>query len=77
MPDWGNGLLDFLPSLRNAEAVVVGEGISVPARLQFDEIPEHQLPRSRTAAFSHSWREGMADTALLLDEVVARWRQER
>jgi hypothetical protein len=76
MPDWGNGLLDFLPSLRNAEAIVVGEGTSVPARVQFDEIPEQQLPRSRTAVFSHAWQEG-GSVGLALDEIIARWRTER
>ncbi len=76
MPDCGEYLLDLLPSLRNAEAIVVGEGISVPARVQFDRLPEEHLPRSQTAAFSKAWREDV-DAEWLLQDVIVRWRAAR
>jgi DNA helicase HerA-like ATPase len=76
LPDWGGGLLDFLPSLRNGEAIVVGEGLAVPARVRFDTLPPEHLPRSGTAAFSSAWRQDM-DGGSLLDTVIARWRTER
>jgi DNA helicase HerA-like ATPase len=75
MPDWGDGLLDFLPSLRNAEAVVVGEGISVPARVRFDWLPSDHLPRSSSAAFSKAWQEDLTGLELI-HEVIERWRSK-
>lgn len=75
LPDWGDGLSDFLPSLRNAEAVVVGEGISVPARVAFDMLEADQLPRSLTSSFSKAWRDDLTGSDLI-DEVVKRWRNQ-
>ncbi|HSD35489.1 MAG TPA: ATP-binding protein, partial [Alphaproteobacteria bacterium] len=70
------GLLDFLPSLRNGEAIAVGEGVSVPVRIAFDQLlPEHQ-PNSRTVAFSAGWTADMSGPELV-NEVVERWRRQR
>lgn len=83
MPDWGEGLLDFLPSLRNAEAIVVGEGLSVPARVCLDQLPVHERPRSYGAEFSLAWGspddEGTDDDAerTFLDQVIQRWRSQQ
>jgi hypothetical protein len=73
MPDWGDGLLDFLSSLRNAEAVVVGEGMPVAARVRFDMLPPDQMPRTLASSFSTSWRADRVD-ADLVGAVVERWR---
>ena len=70
------GLLDFLPSLRNAEAIAVGEGVSVPVRLCFDHLHEDFRPMSGTASFSTAWKETDADRAVV-DETVDRWRRQR
>jgi DNA helicase HerA-like ATPase len=70
------GLLDFLPSLRNGEANAVGEGVSVPVRIAFDELlPEHQ-PNSRTVAFSAAWS-GDSTSSSFVADVVDRWRRQR
>jgi hypothetical protein len=50
------GLMEFLPSMRNAEAIAVGEGVPVPVRLCFNELPEERRPRSGTAKFSTAWQ---------------------
>jgi DNA helicase HerA-like ATPase len=70
------GLLDFLPSLRNAEAIAVGEGVSVPVRVCFDDLPETRRPLSGTAPFTTAWQSD-EKTADLLEQVVQRWRQQR
>jgi len=70
------GLMGSLPSLRNAEAIVVGEGVTVPMRLHFDELPEDRRPRSGNAAFSSLWQSDDSDTDLLAN-VVERWRRQR
>ncbi|MEE8274060.1 MAG: DUF87 domain-containing protein, partial [Alphaproteobacteria bacterium] len=67
------GLLESLPSLRNAEAIVVGEGVPVPLRMCLDELPEDQQPLSGTASFSTAWHADCED-ANFLTEIVERWR---
>jgi DNA helicase HerA-like ATPase len=73
LPDWGGGLFDFLPSLRNGEAIAVGEGISVPTRVRFDTLPPEYLPRGTTASFSAAWQ-GETARKSLLDAIISRWR---
>ena len=68
-------LLDVLPSLGNAEAIAIGEGVSVPVRICFDEIPEDQRPRSGTASFSSAWSEDVKDEKFI-ETVVERWRNQ-
>lgn len=72
MAESGVGLLEFLPSLRNGEAIVIGEGVAVPVRVMLDTLPEEARPRSGTASFSKAWDNDHLD--LSLDDVVARWR---
>ena len=70
------GILDFLPSLHNGEAIVVGEGVPVPVRLCFDELGEEHRPKSGTASFSSAWQDESQDKEFL-KEVVERWRRQR
>jgi len=69
------GLLDCLPSLGNAEAIAVGEGVSVPVRLRFNELPEEHRPRSGTASFSSAWSDDIDDPDFL-HNVLNRWRNQ-
>jgi hypothetical protein len=73
--DGGHGLLDLLPSLGDAEAIIVGEGVAVPLRVRFEHLPPERRPRSSTARFSSSWRAGNRDERFVA-EVVERWRQQ-
>jgi DNA helicase HerA-like ATPase len=72
------GLLDFLPSLRNAEAIAVGEGVSVPVRIRFDDLPEEHRPRSGTVSHSTAWGGAEAAGGNLpnLALVIERWRHQ-
>ena len=70
------GLMEFLPSMRNAEAIAVGEGVPVPVRLCFNELPEERRPRSGTAKFSTAWQSDDEDESFI-DTVVERWRRQR
>ena len=76
MWDCSRGLLDALPSLRNAEAIVVGEGVPVPMRLCFDELPAERRPKSGIAMFSHAWSKECGGEEML-KRVVMRWRHQR
>lgn len=69
------GLLEFLPALRNAEAIAIGEGVPVPVRLCFDVLPEYARPLSGTARFSVAWVKEVEDPAFL-GTLIKRWRQE-
>src|SRR5690606_20720757 len=44
--DAGANLLDFVPSLRTGEVVGFGEGMPLPARLAFTQLPVATVPRS-------------------------------
>ncbi len=76
LSDSARGLLEFLPSLRNAEAIAVGEGVSIPVRLCFDRLPEQVQPRSGTAEFSSAWSEEWDDDAYL-DQVIDAWQRQK
>jgi uncharacterized protein len=76
LPESSVGLMGELPSLRNGEAIAVGEGVPVPARICLDRLPENAQPKSRTAPFSQAWTEDKIG-AEFLQELVARWRRQR
>ncbi len=75
MPDSAGGLLAALPSLLNQEAVVVGEGVSLPMRIRFDDLATEHQPRSATAIFSRAWQEERGDHASIAG-VLDRWRRQ-
>jgi DNA helicase HerA-like ATPase len=74
--DSAYGLMDFLPSLGDAEAIVVGEGVSVPLRVCFDRLRDDCQPQSGTARFSESWQDAQGDQNFV-GEVVDRWRRQQ
>ncbi len=71
--DTGSGLLEFLPALGQREALAFGDGVALPVRIKFDELPKDKLPRSSTAKFSEKWQVSLGDENFL-DQVVERWR---
>ncbi|MBI1385206.1 MAG: DUF87 domain-containing protein [Rhizobiales bacterium] len=71
--DTGSGLLEFLPALGAREAIAFGDGVTLPVRIKFHELPKHFLPRSSTAKFSEKWQESTEDESIL-QMVVDRWR---
>ncbi len=71
--DTAASLLDFLPSMGPREAIVFGDGVTLPGRIRFADLPEHAMPRSRTASFTQQWQQS-ADAPVDLVNVVERWR---
>jgi hypothetical protein len=65
--------MNFLPSLRNGESIAVGEGVPVPMRLSFNELPEEYRPRSGTAKFSEAWMREDDDYSSA-ESLIDRWR---
>jgi DNA helicase HerA-like ATPase len=73
VPEASHGLMNFLPALRNGEAIAVGEGVAMPMRICFSPLPEHRRPKSATASFTCAWsKEGDASQ---IDRTVERWRR--
>jgi uncharacterized protein len=70
--DTAANLLAFLPSLGTGEAFAFGEGVALPTRLKFRQLPAHMLPRSDTM----SGEGGSPSTmdAGSLAAVIERWR---
>jgi DNA helicase HerA-like ATPase len=69
-----HGLMNFLPALRNGEAIAVGEGVSMPVRICFEPLPEETRPKSTTASFTKAWSQDVDHRAAVLD-TVERWRR--
>lgn len=74
VPDTFANLTDVLPSLRQGEALVVGEAISMPLRVQID-FPNPE-PDSADIKFYDKWKASEAKTRI--EDVVTRWwKQEK
>lgn len=66
-------LIDFLPLLGDREALILGQGVSMPMRIRFDELSGQKRPRNMNVGFSKSWKSQNMDKAQL-DTIVTRWR---
>ncbi len=75
MPEGGRGFLEAIPSLRNRECVICGEGVTVPVRVMLDELPPHLRPSSRDPSFSELWGQA-GDQVQTVDRTIKRWRSQ-
>ncbi|MGH6882946.1 ATP-binding protein [Hypericibacter sp.] len=75
LPDSAIGLLGALPALRTREAIAVGEGVTVPMRLAFDELDPQWRPKNGTPPFSHAWQQDSASREFITD-TIERWRKQ-
>ena len=55
LPDGLSGMTKALPNLAQQEAIFVGEGAAMPARVRIKDLQEDQLPKSETAKFAKGW----------------------
>ena len=55
LPDGLSGMTKALPNLAQQEAIFVGEGAAMPARVRIRDLHEDQLPKSETAKFAKGW----------------------
>jgi uncharacterized protein len=74
VPEASHGLMNFLPALRNGEAIVVGEGVSMPMRVYFAPLRDGNSPKSATASFSAAWSNEAGDLAEI-EQTIDRWRR--
>jgi DNA helicase HerA-like ATPase len=71
--DTAANLLAFLPSLGTGEAFAFGEGVALPTRLKFRQLPGHLLPKSDTVGLGDGEGASTKDRHSLA-AVVERWR---
>src|SRR5947209_5314177 len=71
--DAAANLLSFVPSLGTREVLAFGEGVALPTRLRFKEVPVHQLPRSEATIATMPSVAAGHDTHFV-NAVLERWR---
>ncbi|MBW7962178.1 ATP-binding protein [Bradyrhizobium sp. BR 10261] len=71
--DAAANLLSFVPSLGTREVLAFGEGVALPTRLRFKEVPPHQLPRGEATISSVPSMSAGHDMHFV-GAVLERWR---
>ena len=75
VPDSSRWLIEALPALNTQEALVLGDGVSVPMHIRFNDLaPEHR-PASTKPPFSEAWQQESASSSLI-PETIERWRRQ-
>ena len=70
--DAAANLSEFVPSLSTCEVLAFGEGVALPARLIFKQLPRHLLPRNEALGID---RDAVAHASQeFLVSVLDRWR---
>ena len=75
MPEGARGFLDSISALRNREAIICGEGVSVPMRVRFDDLEPARRPASADPSFVALWSEGGGELEAV-ERTVRRWRAQ-
>ena len=75
LPESAEGMLNSLPAMRNQQAVVVGEGVVLPMRIRFDDLPENKRPHSDTASFAQEWQGELGEDGFVA-RTINRWRKQ-
>lgn len=55
LPDGLSGMTRALPALSQQEALFVGEGAALPARIRINDLPKDRQPKSNTVSFISGW----------------------
>jgi DNA helicase HerA-like ATPase len=74
VPDAGSSLVAFLPSLGNREGIAFGEGVPLPTRFRFKDVPAALQPRSQSGNQVRLDANGEVDLDFI-HAVVDRWRE--
>ncbi len=75
MPEGAKGFLDTIPSLRNRECIMCGEGVAIPIRVAFDDLEANKRPASTDPLFSELWQQTGGEEEIL-ERVIKRWRSQ-
>jgi DNA helicase HerA-like ATPase len=72
--DTAADLLSFLPSMSTGEVFAFGEGVALPTRLRFNELPAKLLPKSEAVSSENGLDLRIDGSQSSLTAVVDRWR---
>ncbi|MCE2965807.1 MAG: DUF87 domain-containing protein [Alphaproteobacteria bacterium] len=73
VPETAFGLMNALPALKRQEAIISGEGVTLPMWVRFNNLTEAQRPRSETQSFTERWaKDDWTDEAV--DQIIWQWR---
>ena len=73
LPEAAAGLLSTLPTLRQQEAIAVGEGVPHPMRIRFNHLEHALRPQGGSTNFPKAWENDHEGVGFLV-ETVERWR---
>ena len=76
LPDDAAGLLNVLPTLRQREAIVVGEGVAHPMRIRFADLADNHRPKGEAANFPEAWQNDKKGREFI-GKIVERWRNHQ
>jgi hypothetical protein len=68
-------IVDLLPSLRTGEAIISGEGVSIPSRVQFNKLAN--APKSADPLASVKWNQPYAQSEDDYIKLVSLWRNKK
>ena len=75
LPESAAGLLNTLPTLRQQEAIVVGEGVAHPMRVRFADLDPKYRPKGDATNFPKAWQ-GDVHGRDFLGHIIDRWRRQ-
>ena len=75
VPDSSRWLIEALPALNTQEALVLGDGVSVPMHIRFNDLPPEHRPASTKPPFSQAWQSDCPPDDLIQD-TIKRWRYQ-
>ena len=75
MPEGARGFLESIPALRNREAIICGEGVTIPIRVAFDDLEDKRRPASSDPLFSALWRD-VGGEEQIIDRTILKWRAQ-
>jgi len=75
MPEGARGFLESIPALRNREAIICGEGVTIPIRVAFDDLEDARRPASSDPLFSALWRD-VGGEEQIIDRTILKWRAQ-
>ena len=68
-------IVDLLPSLRTGEAIISGEGVSIPSRIQFNKLAN--APKSADPLASKQWNQPYTLSEDDYVKLVSLWRNKK
>jgi hypothetical protein len=71
--DAAANLLAFVPSLGTREVLAFGEGVALPTRLKFKQLPPHLIPQSQ-AVINATADASNGASQDFIDTIIDRWR---